>query len=207
MLLIHAVEDRRIRRTKRNLKRALISLMNEKGYRSITVTYIVDLADYNRTTFYRHYQDKEELANGLVDDMIDELTTAFRFPYKNNNFVKVDALSPSNVVIFDHILKNADFYKLWKGSEGIPGFQEKFINTLIKLHKNDINYFPNQQTDINDDYFITYRAYGVWGLIVNWIKDDFKTPSHDMANQLIRIINYHPLREYETRNIDKTFIR
>ncbi|WP_249870548.1 TetR/AcrR family transcriptional regulator [Oceanobacillus saliphilus] len=201
MLPKNVSEDRRIRRTKRNLKRAFTMLMKEKTYRSITVTDIVNRADYNRTTFYRHYQDKEELVQELVDDMIAELTKAFRFPYKNNRFVKVDALSPSNVIIFDHILKNADFYSLWKNSEGIPGFQDKIINTFIELHKNDIVYFPNQQTEMDDDYFITYRAYGVWGLIVKWIKDDFKTPSHDMAIQLIKIINYHPREKYETRGM------
>ncbi|MGJ9458062.1 TetR/AcrR family transcriptional regulator [Oceanobacillus sp. CF4.6] len=197
----NVAEDRRIRRTKSNLKRAFILLMNEKTYRSITVTDIVDRADYNRTTFYRHYQDKEELEQELVDDMIAELTKAFRFPYKYNRIVKVDALSPSNVIIFEHILNNADFYKLWKDSDGIPGFQDKIIDTFIELQKNDIIYFPNQQTNMNDDYFITYRAYGVWGLIVKWIKEDFKTPPHEMANELIKIISYHPLRTYETKNM------
>ncbi|WP_052124046.1 TetR/AcrR family transcriptional regulator [Ureibacillus manganicus] len=189
-------EDRRIRRTKRNLKNTFIQLMMEKPYHSITVTDIVENADNNRTTFYRHYQDKEALVEDLVNEMLMKLRDAFRYPYKNAKFVQVDNLSPSKVAIFDYIFEHKNFYCLWKFSEGIPGFQNKFINTMILLHKEDISYSSDE---VEDDFFITYRAYGVWGLIMNWIKNDFSPTSEEMAKQLINIINYQPLQVYHTK--------
>jgi len=48
------------------LKPALIKLMKEKGYHSVTVKNIVDHASYNRSTFYTHYLDETELAEGLL---------------------------------------------------------------------------------------------------------------------------------------------
>ncbi|MEK4299542.1 TetR-like C-terminal domain-containing protein [Oceanobacillus sp. FSL W8-0428] len=104
------------------------------------------------------------------------------------------------MIIFYHILNNMAFYQLWKDSEGIPGFQSQFINTLIQLHKNDISNYANQKTDMDNELFITYRAYGVWGLIINWIKSDFQTPVEDMTNQLIKILNYHPASKYKLNN-------
>ena len=95
MLIRSSQEDRRVRRTKRNLKKSFILLMGNKPYHNITVTDIVEKADYNRTTFYRHYQDKEELAEDLVSEMLTKLIDAFRNPYKNVKYVHVINLSPS----------------------------------------------------------------------------------------------------------------
>ncbi len=53
--------DRRVQRTRRLLHKALMSQILEKKYESITVQEILDRADVGRSTFYMHYQDKDEL--------------------------------------------------------------------------------------------------------------------------------------------------
>ncbi len=53
--------DRRSRRTQQLLGTALVELMLEKKYESITVQDIIDHADVGRSTFYAHYLDKEDL--------------------------------------------------------------------------------------------------------------------------------------------------
>ena len=53
--------DRRVQRTRRLLHKALMSLILEKKYESITVQEILDRADVGRSTFYMHFQDKDEL--------------------------------------------------------------------------------------------------------------------------------------------------
>lgn len=191
------LKDPRIRRTKRNLKNTFIQLLKEKPYHSITVTDIVKHAEYNRTTFYRHYQSKEELVEELINDITEELVIAFRYPYRNASCIHVTMLTPSDVIIFDYILKHKSFYSLWKDSEGIPGFQNQFIETMIQLYKQDIHY---QQFSVKDDYFITYQAYGVWGLILNWIKNDFSPSAEEMAEELIKIINYRPPKVYQLKH-------
>lgn len=54
-------EDRRVTRTKRRLKQALLELIDEVGYDSITIEDLAERADVARSTFYSHYSDKEEL--------------------------------------------------------------------------------------------------------------------------------------------------
>lgn len=56
-----AKPDRRVQRTREWLQKALIELVNERGYDAITIQEIVDRANVGRTTFYQHYGSKEDL--------------------------------------------------------------------------------------------------------------------------------------------------
>lgn len=53
--------DRRIARSKRRLKEALLALIDERGYDRITVGDITRRADVGRSTFYLHFTSKDEL--------------------------------------------------------------------------------------------------------------------------------------------------
>ncbi len=59
--------DRRTRRTREALMRALIALLQEKPLTAITVTELTTLADVNRATFYTHYQDIFDMYEHLQD--------------------------------------------------------------------------------------------------------------------------------------------
>ena len=53
--------DRRIQRTRELLRKALMELIDEKGYDAVTIQDITERANLGRTTFYLHYQSKEDL--------------------------------------------------------------------------------------------------------------------------------------------------
>ncbi len=53
--------DRRIQRTRQLLQDALISVILEKGFDAATVQDVIDRANVGRSTFYAHFQDKEDL--------------------------------------------------------------------------------------------------------------------------------------------------
>lgn len=53
--------DRRVERTRSQLHEALLALVVERGYDSITVQDILDRANIGRSTFYLHFRDKDEL--------------------------------------------------------------------------------------------------------------------------------------------------
>jgi AcrR family transcriptional regulator len=54
-------EDRRILRTRQSLQTALSQLIEEKGYEKVTVQDVIDRANVGRSTFYAHFEDKEQL--------------------------------------------------------------------------------------------------------------------------------------------------
>ncbi|MFC4531541.1 TetR/AcrR family transcriptional regulator [Sphaerisporangium dianthi] len=62
-------EDRRVRRTRRAVQEALVSLILEKGYDAVTVTDIIDRADVGRSTFYAHFTDKQEVLFSNVEQL------------------------------------------------------------------------------------------------------------------------------------------
>jgi AcrR family transcriptional regulator len=58
--------DRRVRRTRRRLKEAIGELINERDYGALTVQDIADRADVGRSTFYVHFESKEDLLFACV---------------------------------------------------------------------------------------------------------------------------------------------
>ena len=64
--------DRRIRRTQKSLREALIQLTLEKGYESVTIRDITKRADVGYATFFRHYRDREALLAAVLQSMKEE---------------------------------------------------------------------------------------------------------------------------------------
>lgn len=65
--------DRRSKRTRRMLGEALVALMLEKRYDTITVQEIIDRANVGRSTFYAHFLDKEDLLQIEVAQVVVNL--------------------------------------------------------------------------------------------------------------------------------------
>jgi hypothetical protein len=60
-------DDRRTQKTKKYLATALKELIMEKGYDAITIQDIIDRANVGRSTFYSHYESKEQLLVGNIN--------------------------------------------------------------------------------------------------------------------------------------------
>jgi AcrR family transcriptional regulator len=71
--------DPRIARTRELLWSALVRLIDERGYASISVSDIASRAGLNRATFYRHFEDKDDLfrkgCSAFFDSLFLELET------------------------------------------------------------------------------------------------------------------------------------
>ena len=59
--------DRRVKKTKKQLRLALMHLMTQKSAKSISVRELAEQADINRSTFYIHYKDVNDLLLHLED--------------------------------------------------------------------------------------------------------------------------------------------
>jgi AcrR family transcriptional regulator len=64
------VTDRRIKKTREHLRRALVSLVREKDYDTIAVKQILHRANVGRTTFYAHFSDKDELLVSSIQEIL-----------------------------------------------------------------------------------------------------------------------------------------
>lgn len=68
--------DSRVRRTRDALGDALIALMQERPFDSITIQHVLDRAKIGRSTFYNHFRDKDDLFLGDVDDFFALISSA-----------------------------------------------------------------------------------------------------------------------------------
>ena len=68
-----ATIDRRLLRTRQALRNALLTLLPEKGWDELTVQDICDCANIGRSTFYMHFQNKEELLSAGLSEMGEAL--------------------------------------------------------------------------------------------------------------------------------------
>ena len=66
--------DARVRRTRDALGDALVELMQEKSFETITVQDVLDRAHVGRSTFYSHYSDKDDLLMSDADDFYERVS-------------------------------------------------------------------------------------------------------------------------------------
>lgn len=85
--------DRRVERTVTSLRKALIELILEKHYDSITVQDIIDRANVGRSTFYTHFRDKEDVLIGDWKRLLSFFIESINFEYAGRSrFVPVREL-------------------------------------------------------------------------------------------------------------------
>lgn len=64
--------DARIVKTLQSIETAFLQILSQKSYDDITIADILVQANINRTTFYKYYKNKNDLASQLVDDLTND---------------------------------------------------------------------------------------------------------------------------------------
>src|SRR6516164_8196261 len=103
-------DDRRIQRTQKALRDALIALALERGYEAVTIRDIADRADIAYSTFFRHYPDKEALLRDMAQESIGTLNEMTQV-ISHNKPIEVGRL------IFTHIAEHEPMYRIILSSQ------------------------------------------------------------------------------------------
>ena len=109
------VVDRRVRKTKRQLRLALMKLMAEKSVKDISVRELAASADINRGTFYIHYKDVYDLLSSLEDELADGLTVVCR---RHNAKDSEGKTYPYLMELYQFIQQNSDLCHVLLGKNG-----------------------------------------------------------------------------------------
>ena len=112
--------DRRSQRTQRAIHEALMALMLEKRYDDITVQDIIDRADVGRSTFYAHYQDKEDLMTSGLLRLMQILSEMVAAPTATGE----TRLLPTQE-LFEHVQEHQNLFRGMVRGRGLELFFEK----------------------------------------------------------------------------------
>jgi AcrR family transcriptional regulator len=159
----HKPLDRRIQRTRQLLLDSLIALILEKNYDAVTVQDIIDRANVGRSTFYAHFENKEQLLFSGHDTLMQSMTAPKR---SNTEGGQTDIF----MELFQHVAENHHLAKAMLGKGG----GDLMIG---RVHEMLATYFKQQaQKQILDDRKIALFAAGfasaIVGLLSHWLEED-----------------------------------
>jgi AcrR family transcriptional regulator len=126
--------DRRILRTKKALRTALLELIEEKGYDGISVEEITQRANLGRATFYLHYKDKEDLLLEEFVEMAQERVKVLtEIPFSEwqagERADEKQPLAPL-VKVFEHAAEHEALYRVLLHGEGMKRLEQS-IRALV----------------------------------------------------------------------------
>ena len=174
-------EDRRAVRTKNNLKKALLTLLKEKELLDLTITEVAQYAGCNRVTFYSHYKDLQALLSDIVEDYLADLVENFRGSFQNRKSFAANDVN-RQLPIFHFIYENQFIFSLILKGEVLPGSQNQFCESLVKVSGTELELKGESEVEIPAlNYFSTY---GSLGFFLYWAMEDFKEPPEVMAQKL-----------------------
>ena len=151
--------------------------MREKPFPTITAREVTDRMDLNRSTFYLHYPDVSSLLNSIEDDM---LADAQQMIDERQNEIVSASLEPLFQTVLDYIVANREVIHILivNDSSRFKDRMQELIsrNGATVLHAR----FPKALEETRR-YLLSFIAYGLIGLIQEWIRSDMEDHRDDLV--------------------------
>jgi AcrR family transcriptional regulator len=190
--------DRRILRTREAIQDALIDLIEDRGFESISIKDIAERANINRGTFYLHYHDKfdllEQTENEIIKKVKGILITSGKLNFEE--FSTSEEPIPVIVSLFEYFKSRARVIHAVLGLKANPGFQNR-MKTAIESNLFNIGFFSqNSPTDllVPEEYLISYLTAAHLGVVQAWLTNDCRETPQEMAQILARMSFHGPFQ-------------
>ncbi|MDN7242805.1 TetR/AcrR family transcriptional regulator [Planococcus sp. N028] len=175
-------------RTKRQFKQAFTELINEKGYSRVSVTDIVQHAQYNRATFYLYYLDKAHITEELRQEMFQQIKCKSMERYEPEKEISTTSMDADSFELVTFIYDNRSFFNLYLIEDTIPGLYKDLPRAIFELFEEKFTFTPVGEHDINSSHFKLYMAHGTAGLILDWAGNGYQKSPKEVAGELIEIL-------------------
>lgn len=175
-------------RTKHQFKQAFTELINEKGFNHVSVTDIVQRAQYNRATFYLYYLDKPDITEELRSEMFQEIKQTSKDRYIPGKEVVTESMNEDSFGLVTFIYDNRSFFNLYLKEDTIPGLYQDLPRAIFELFDEQFTFTPVGDHDINSPAFKLYMAHGTAGLILDWAKNGYQKSPIEVSRELIGIL-------------------
>lgn len=175
--------NRRTKYTQKVIKEAVLSLLEQKSIDAITVIDVCSIADVNRSTFYRYYDD----IYACVDAIEMEFIETINIP---------DDCTPRQAIetVLSAFYKNPTLSNL--------AFVEGKTKLLEKMH-NVLAPEEDEQPYKFNDYQETYIMTGMQGVLRKWVKEGMKESPQELAEIIWNLFLLKISERQSSRKIKK----
>lgn len=147
-----------------HLKNALLKLLSEKPISDISVSELVETAEVGRASFYRNYEQKEDILRAYIDELFHEWINEWHEK-------EGEPLSEQIRIMIAHFEKYRDFYKLLN-SRGLTYLLKDAVIGLCG---------PKPEYEKVQAYASAFFAYTLYGWIDVWFQRGMQESADEIA--------------------------
>lgn len=182
--------DRRQQKTRTAIFSAFTSLLAEKSYSKITVQEIIDAANVGRTTFYAHFETKDDLLKELCEELFGHIIGS-AMDCTHTHGLYSDESAPESVFchLLQHLQKNDKNIIALLSCESSEMFLRFFKDSLNELVRSQfINQNRKANTDIPEDFLINHISGSFVEMVLWWIKGRMKQTPEELDRYFRAVI-------------------
>ena len=173
--------------TAKKMNDALIKLLETKDYEYITIKEICRIASVNRSTFYLHYENM----NDLLEETIRSLNSSFNLHFKSkeneNTIIFKDSLedllliNDENLIPYLNFIKeNKNIYKVLKNHPELFNANKTYEEMFRKIFVPIMKRFGLDEKW--HKYLMDFYISGLTSIILDWVYDDCKIPVQEVSD-------------------------
>lgn len=162
-------EDRRIRKSKRAIRQALVKMLSQKNLEDITITEISKEADVNRKTFYNYYKTTYQ----VIEEIENDIVRSFEEVLSNIN-IKEDLKQPIKIfeTLTSIIQNDFEFYSDLIKSQKVGGnILISRISDVFKQRVRAVLPVEKFEDDFTMELSINFIIAGMLEVYKVWLQD------------------------------------
>jgi len=177
--------DRRVQRTRKLLRDALMELIIERGYDELSIRDITDRANVGRATFYLHFRNKEELLLAQLQEVVSELIARLQA----SDPPPVHPIGARSRPLFEHVAQNRAPYQVLLSSRGSVKLAKYLRDTMAgqmqaRLQKAAL---PSILTSVPIEVVARYLTGALLELVIWWLEKGEAYSAAQMAEMFERL--------------------
>ena len=178
------MEDIRIVKTKESLFETLIDLLNFTRFENITVSKLCKEARVNRSTFYAHYKNIDELFKEHFERIFNELQHEYLEINKKLLSIEMDSMVP----LYRHILKHRKVYDVLLSEHAPVTYVLRFQQAIADFPSKVIKQFIRKNVDL--ELYYAFCVGATYGMIQHWKKTNYALSPEEMGIYTIQFFQH-----------------
>ena len=175
-------EDPRVRKTRRLLRDALVSLILEKDYASVSIKEITSRADVAYITFFRHYESIDHLLMEVLDEGLAGLQGYIETLAKQS---ETSALEIEGRLIFEYIEQKADLFRILFKSQSVARVRKKVVQNIAVIFQKSCIPLARTGNPVTIAITSNHIATSLLALIEWWLDSNLK-PAPDQMGRVYK---------------------